>query len=241
MRQIRWNSIALLGCAALFLPGPAFAQARRAMRVLEPLGQFWVTPYLGVGFQNRYYDGVVRFSDGSTKFLTIDPGTDIVFGAQVGYRFRRAWTLYGNVATSSPDAGYVENLNLRPDVGLRTTQVEGGVLYDLRTFPVGGKIAPFSIGGGLSLTVHSLHRFTWDGNFIEPSTTSVGVHGLAALDIPLAPKLSLRGQAKLTLSRLARGDLEDKIAFAEGGGVTGRLDGKTLANFLISGGVTIRP
>jgi hypothetical protein len=131
-------------------------------------------------------------------------------------------------------------LTLRPNVGLRSTQIEGGALYDLSTFPVAGKIAPLSVGGGLSLTIHTLNRFTWGGTFIQPRTTSLGVHGIAALDLPVAPKVSVRGQAKLVLSRLATGNLETKIAFAEGGGVTARLDTRTLTYLVISGGVTIR-
>lgn len=239
MRPFR-GTVALLGSAALLLPGPALAQAARATGVLEPLGSFWVTPYLGIGLQNKYYDGLVHFSNGGTDLLVIDPGAGIVFGVQVGYRFRPAWTFYGDLATSSPDAGYIENRTLRPDIGLATTQIEAGVLYDVGTFPVAGKIAPLSIGGGLSLTVHTLQRFTWGGTYVAPTTTSVGLHGLAALDIPLAPKVSVRAQTKLTVSRLARGDLEQKIAFAEGPGLTATLDGRTLTHLLIAAGITIR-
>jgi hypothetical protein len=203
------------------------------------LGSFWVTGYVGLGFQGKYYDGLVRFSDGSVDRLTIDPGSATVYGAALGYRFRPLWSLNLAVATSSPDAQYVEGTTLRPNVGLRTTQLDAGILYDLSQFPVSGKIAPFAVGGGLTLTFHSVNRFTWGGKVIEPNTTSVGVHGLAILDVPLAPNVSLRGQSKLTVSRLARGDLERKLAFAEGV-ASATLDGGTATYLVISVGVTLR-
>lgn len=191
MRRSSWrNALVLLGCAAIpSIPSGLWAQAGP----LAPLGSFWVTPYLGLGFQAKYYDGVVRFSDGDVDLLSIGSASGLLFGAQVGYRFRKALTLHVNVATSSPDAQYVENGSLRPDVNLQTTQLEAGALYDLGTFPVAGKIAPILLGGGVSFTFHSVGRFVWDGRFVEPRTTSVGVHGLIGLDIPIAPKLSLRG------------------------------------------------
>lgn len=183
MSASRRNTMVFLACIALLLSNSARAQARRAAPPPRPLRSFSVTPYLGVGFQNRYYDGVVRFSDGSTALLTFDPGSDVVLGVQGGYRFQPKLSALVNLATSSPGARYVEDGSLRPDVGLTTMQLDAGLLYDLRTFPVGGKAAPFSVGGGLSLTFHSLSRFTWNGNIVEPGTTSVGIHGLAALDI----------------------------------------------------------
>lgn len=200
----------------------------------------WVTPYLGIGVQGEYYDGVVQFSDGGTDLLRIDPGTGLVIGAQLGYRFRPALTLHVNVATSSPDADYVEDGTLRPDVELETTQLEAGLLYDLGSFPVAGAIAPLFIGGGLSLTFHSVDRFSWDGNVVQPSTTSIGVHGLIGLDVPVGPRVSVRGQGKVSVSPLARGGLEEKIALAEGGGVTASVDGGTSSYFVLSAGVTIR-
>lgn len=237
MPRISRNTFVILGCVgALLLPSSAGAQSTP----LSPIGSFWVTPYLGIGFQGEYYDDVVQFSDGGTDFLRINPGSGLVYGVQLGYRFRPSWTLQVNVASSAPDAEYVEDLRLRPDVELRTSQLEVGVLYDLSTFPVGGKIAPFLLGGGLSLTFHSLDRFTWGGQFVEPSSTSIGVHGLAALDIPLAPKVSLRGQAKFAVISLSLGDLEEKIAFAEDGGVTATLDSGITTYLVISAGVTVR-
>lgn len=224
---------------ALLLPCSGSAQVKSAASALHPLGSVWITPYLGVGFQGKYYDGIVRFSNGATDRLTIDPGSAIVYGVALGYRFERAMSLNFNLATSSPDAQYVEGTTLRPNVGLRTTQLEAGLLYDLSQFPVANKIAPFAVGGGLTLTFHSVNRFTWGGTFIEPHTTSVGVHGLAMLDIPLAPNVSLRGQGKLTVSRLARRDLENKLAFAEGV-PSATVDGGTQSYFVLSAGVTLR-
>ncbi len=237
MPRISRNTFVILGCAgALLLSSSAGAQSIP----LSPIGSFWVTPYLGIGFQGEYYDDFVQFSDGGSDFLTINPGSGLVYGVQLGYRFRPSWTLHVNLATSSPDAEYKRDLKPQGDVELRTSQLEVGVLYDLSTFPVGGKIAPFLLGGGLSLTFHSLNRFRWKREVIEPSTTSIGVHGLAAIDIPLAPRVSLRGQAKFAAISLSLGDLEKKIAVAEPGDVTATLDSGTTTYLVISAGVTFR-
>jgi opacity protein-like surface antigen len=240
------NALAGVACGVLLLPSLAAAQARpetRAPQTRAPQAAqgIWVAPYIGFGVQSAYYDGVVQFSDGSSAFLTVDPGTSAVLGMQLGYRFNPKWTLQVNLSTSSPNAAYIEDLAPRPDKSLRTNQFEAGVLYDATSFRVGRNKAPLSIGGGLSLTSHSMKQFTWNGNAIRPSTTSLGAHGLAALEIPLAPKLNFRGQAKVSVTPLALGDLEKKIAAAEGGGVTASLDSKTSIAFQMLFGVSYRP
>ena len=234
-----WQKVAgLASLLALFLlPNAARAQSTPE----STMGSFWITPYLGVGFQGEYYDDFVQFSDGGTDFLTIDSRKRIVFGVEMGYRLQESWSLRFNLGTASPDAQYVEDLSLRPEAELKTTQFEMGLLYDLGTFPVGDKVAPFQIGGGLSATFHSLDRFSWDGGFINPRATSFGVHGLAAVDIPLGPKLSLRGQGKLSVTPLSFDDLEDKISAAEGGGVKANLESHTMTDIVFSVGLSIRP
>lgn len=243
---VMWRALtALVGL--MMLPVLAVAQSRPQSprpqaRASEPNSPgFWVAPYFGPGFQSSYYDGLVQFSDGSSAFLTVDPGTSVVLGLQVGYRVSPKWTLHGNVATASPSAEYIEDLQIRPENSLRTTQVEAGVLYDAARFKVGQDQAPLAVGGGLSLTSHSMNTLIWNGNTIRPSATSIGAHALAALDIPLAPRLTFHGQAKLTLTPLSRGDLEDKIAAAEGGGVTATLDGGTSTYFQLLVGAAYRP
>lgn len=240
-RQTMKNALVTSVCGVLLIPSLAVAQARTQTRGPQPTTGVWVAPYIGFGFQSAYYDGVVQFSDGSSDFLTIDPGTSVLLGMQLGYRFSPKWTLHVNLSTASPNAEYIEDLTPRPDNDLRTSQVEAGLLYDMTTLPVGRDRAPLAIGGGLSLTSHSLKRFTWDGNAIRPSTTSVGAHGLAALEIPLAPKLNFRSQAKLSVTPLSLGDLEEKIAAAEGGGVTASLDAGTSVAFQMLFGVSYRP
>lgn len=235
------NAFTLIACGALLLPSSASSQSRPQPRASKPAGAIWVAPYIGVGFQSSYYDDVVQFSDGSSDFLMVDPGTSVLLGLQLGYRFSPKWTLHLNASTSSPNAEYIEDLTPRPDNDLRTTQFEAGLLHDVAALRVGRDNAPLSIGGGLSMTSHSLRRFTWNGNAIRPSTTSVGAHGLAALDIPLAPKLNFHGQAKVSVTPLSLGDLEDKIAAAEGGGVTASLDAGTSTNFQLLFGVAYRP
>ena len=232
----------LLASAVLLFPNLAEAQARRSQpQTTKKPGNVWIAPYIGVGFQNAYYDGVVQFSDGTSEFLTVDPGTSVLAGAQFGYRFSPKWTLHVNVSTTSPNAEYIEDLSPRPDNSLRTNQLEAGLLYNAASVRIGRDQAPLAVGGGLSVTNHSLKRFTWSDNAIRPSTTSIGAHGLAALDIPLAPKLNFRGQAKVSVTPLSLGDLEEKIAAAQGGAVTASLNSGTSLAFQMLFGVSYRP
>ncbi len=237
----RWSTaIVLIGCAGVLVATPVSSQQARA----RAPGAWWVGAHLELAFQGTYMDNaIVRFSDGGTDFLLIDPGSAIGFGAQVGYRFQPKWTAQFAVSTASIGAHYVEDLTPRPDIDVKTTQVEVGLVYDVSSLSVGRKTAPFAIGGGLSLTVHSLQRFTWSGEFVEPSTMSIGVHGLAALDIPLAPKVNFRGQAKLTIIPLSVGDLEEKIGQAEsvgGAPVTATIDDGTVTHFALFAGIVFK-
>lgn len=226
-----------LVAGGMLLPSLVVAQARGT-------GALRIGVHVGLGLEGVYYDDVVQFSDGGTDFLTLDPGTAFVLGAQVGYRMSPGWTLQFGLTTASRDAEFIDDLTVEPDVKFRTTEIEAGVLYDLRSFPVGGKAAPFMLGGGLTVTRHSLDRMTWSGEAVDPSTTSFGVHGLAALDIPLAPTVSLRLQGKLVVSSLSRGGLEDELGRAESVGqpapVTASLDGGTGTRFAISTGLNVR-
>jgi hypothetical protein len=236
------RALGALAGAVLMLPGAADAQARPQARTPQQRSSgVWVAPYIGVGFQSNYYDGVVQFSDGGTDFLTVDPGSTALIGLQIGYRVSPKWTLHGNISTASLNAQYIEDLTPRPDSDLRTTQIEAGALYDVGALRLGKDKAPISVGGGLSLTTHSMKQFTWNGNAIRPSTTSLGAHALAALDIPLAPKLTFHGQAKLSVTPLSLGDLEEKIAAAEGGGLTASLDAGTSSYFQLLFGAAYHP
>lgn len=235
-------AFALITGGVLLLPNLADAQARRAQP--NPSGQhgkLWIAPYIGFGFQSAYYDDVVQFSDGTSEFLTVDPGSSVLAGAQFGYRFNPKWTLHVNVSTTATSAEYIEDLAPRPDNSLRTNQLEAGLLYDAASLRVGRDRAPLAIGGGLSVTNHSLKRFTWNGNAIRPGSTSIGAHGLAALEIPLASKLNFRGQAKVSVTPLSLGDLEEKIAAAQGGAVTASVDPGTSIAFQMLFGVSYRP
>jgi hypothetical protein len=226
----------------LLLPAAAQSQARTpAPARPAAASRLWIAPYFGAGFQNNYYDGLVQFSDASSAFLTLDPGTSTVLGVQLGYRLSPKWSVQGSLSTAAPNASYIENLTLRPDQHLRTTQIDAGLLYDAAALRVGKDKAPITIGGGLSLTSHSIKNFLWNGNTIRPGATSVGAHVVAGLDIPLAPKVSFHSQAKLSLTPLSRGDLEEKIGAAQGGGVTATLDGGTSTYFQLNLGAAYRP
>jgi hypothetical protein len=228
--------------AILLLPAAAQSQARTAAAARPAAAsRIWIAPYFGAGVQSNYYDGLVQFSDGSSAFLTLDPGTSVVFGVQVGYRLSPKWTMQSSVSTASPDASYIENLSARPDQNLRTTQIDAGILYDAAALRVGKDKAPITIGGGLSLTSHSIKNLVWNGNTIRPGATSIGAHVVAGLDIPLAEKFSFHSQAKLSLTPLSRGDLEEKLGAAQGGGVTAALDGGTSTYFQLNLGAAYRP
>ena len=99
-----------------------------------------------------------------------------MYGVRAGYRTGMAWTVQANLSYSVPEARYTENNNSRPNVDVKTTQLELGLL----------------------------------------------------------------GQAKLTASSLALGDLNDKIAFAEGTAVVNPLDGGIATFFVLSAGLTFQ-
>jgi hypothetical protein len=236
------RALAGLAVTIAMLPGSAGAQARTQARAMQPSSSgLWIAPYFGAGFQSTYYDGVVQFSDGTTAFLTVDPGTSVVLGLQLGYRLSPKWTLQGNISTASPSTEYIEDLQLRPENHLRATQIEAGMLYDAASLRIGRDKAPLAVGGGLSLTSHSMKNLIWNGNAIRPSATSIGAHALAALDIPLAPRLTFHSQAKLTMTPLSRGDLEEKLAAAQGGSVAATLDSGMSTYFQLLIGAAYRP
>ncbi len=115
------NRFLLLACAGvLLLPGQGWAQAA----VVSPLGSFWLTPYLGVGFQGEYHDAIVLFADGDTELLRLDPGSALVYGVQAGLRTGSAVTVQAHLSYSVPEARYIEDNNRNLTAALRTRRVD---------------------------------------------------------------------------------------------------------------------
>ncbi len=90
--------------AALLLPGLLPGSARAQAVPLSPLGSFWLTPYVGVGFQGEYHDAVVQFADGDRELLRLEPGNAIVYGVHAGYRSGTVLTMQASLSLSVPEA-----------------------------------------------------------------------------------------------------------------------------------------
>ena len=74
---------AIVAVTTLFglAPAPANAQGD------EPAGRFFLTPHLGVTSESDFVEGAVRFSDGDVDFISIEPGTGLLLGLELGYAF----------------------------------------------------------------------------------------------------------------------------------------------------------
>jgi hypothetical protein len=202
-----WAGATLLAGAVLLLSstpargGPAPARAR-----------FSLTPHMGIVAESEYVEGPVQFSNGDVDFISIDPDTGLLVGLDVGYRFGERLSGFVALSYATADAGYVEKDNLRPDVDLDTVRIQPGLLFDVASFGS----TTLAIGGALSFDFVSVDRLVWHDRLVHPDTTEVGLLGLAALDVGLTNRLSLRAQLGLEVSHPFLGDLEDNLALAEG-------------------------
>lgn len=220
----------------IFLLGPNFASAQNSTKTTHQ--KTWLSPSIGFGSQGTFYNGIISFSDSSVDFLMIDPGSAFTLGLEIGHRFQPSLTGYFSLSTSLAGARYIEDLTVRPKLDLRTTRFEFGILHDIGKIKSGPTWIPIQVGGGLSLVSTKLKNFTWDGILISSSSTSLGFHGLGALEIPFGPNTSFRGQIRLNFTSPSYGDLEKKIAAAEGGGVTASMDSGWITDLGIRAGVS---
>lgn len=220
----------------ILLLGPNFASAQRAAKTTPQ--KTWLSPSIGFGSHGTFYNGILKFSDNSVDFLMIDPGSAFTLGLQIGHRFQPSLTGYLSLSTSSTQARYIEDLTVRPSLDLRTTLFEVGILHDIGNLKSGPTGIPIQLGGGLSLVTNKLKNFAWDGILITSSSTSLGFHGLGALEIPFEPSISFRGQIRMNFTAPSYGDLEKKIAAAEGGGVTASMDSGWITDLGIRAGLS---
>jgi hypothetical protein len=171
-----------------------------------------LTPHIGVVAESEYVEGPVHFSNGDVDYISIDPDTGLLIGVDLAYRFSGRVSGFLTLAYAAADAGYVEKDRLRPDVGLDTVRIQPGVRFDVASF--GSSTLAF--GAGLSLDFISVDGLVWHDRAMAPDSASIGLFGLAALDVGLTSRLTLRAQLDLELSHPFLGDLERQLALAEG-------------------------
>jgi hypothetical protein len=224
--------------AASVIASTLFVAVAAPLRAQPQERRFRVTPLVGLGVWGDYYQGPVLFSDGDRDFLEIEPDAGVTVGLQLSYYLTERLAVYVGATYASPDADYVEDRNVRPDIELKTLDVDLGVLFDVARF---GSVTPstFALGGGLSVVSHSPEGMVWDGERIEPTTTSLGVHGLGALDLGLTALLALRVQLELGVVALRLDDLEEALAFADNEAAAD-LDSEAVTYAQASIGLTLR-
>lgn len=185
---------------------PAFAQP--ATRT----SKFAITPHLGVVSEGAYADGPIVFSDGDVDYILVEPRTALLIGVEVAYRFTPKLAGVLGLSFASADARYIENNDVRRDVGFDTIRIQPGVMANILS---SDKLA-LDLGGGLTIYQISIDGFVWNDRRVDPGGGGLGLFGAAAIDVPLTPRLSFHSHLMLELSRPFYGGFEDDIAFADG-------------------------
>lgn len=171
-----------------------------------------ITPHIGVVSESDFVDGLVRFSDGDTDFISIEPRTGLLLGAALNYRFQPRVTGVLGLSYTFADARYIEKDNFRRDGGVSTIRIQPGVMVNVvRT----GKL-DLSVGGGLTIARIALDDMVWDGGRIDSSSTAIGLFGAAGIDVPLSRRVSFHAHLAVELSRPSYGDFENALARADG-------------------------
>jgi hypothetical protein len=185
---------------------PAFAQEAN-----KP-SAFAITPHVGVTSESAFVDGPVVFSDGDVDFILVEPDTALLVGLELSYWFSPKLAGVLGLSYATADARYIENNDLRRDVGFDTLRIQPGVMATV----VGGDKFALDVGGGLTLYRHSIDGLVWNDRRVDPSGFGLGLFGAAGIDVPLTSRLSFHSHLLLELSRAAYGGFEDDIAFADG-------------------------
>lgn len=110
------------------------------------------------------------------------------------------------------DARYIEDNDLRGDVGFDTLRIQPGVMASL----VSSDKFSLDLGGGLTLYQISIDGLVWNDRRVDPSGFGLGLFGAAGIDVPLSSRLSFHSHLSLELSRPFYGGFEDDIAGADG-------------------------
>lgn len=196
-------------------------------------GRFFLAPHLGIASDSDYVDGAVRFSDGSVDFISLEPETGLLVGLELGYAFGP--TLDGVLVLSyaTADARYIEDGELRPDAEIDTIRIQPGVMVNVVD---NGKIG-VGVGGGLTIARVSLDRVFWNGRPVDADSTAIGLFGSAGLDVGISPRASFHAHLALEVTRASYGDLEGRLAVADGEAGS-EVDGDLRQALLLAVGVT---
>lgn len=173
---------------------------------------FSITPHLGVVSESAFVDGLVRFSDGDTDFISIEPRTGILLGVELSYRFRPKVSGVLGLSYTTASARYIEKDNFRRDAGVSTIRLQPGVMVDV----VHGGTVGVAVGGGLTIARIAFEDISWDGGRVDPGSTSIGLFGAVGIDIAMSRRASFHAHLALELNKPSYGDLEVGLARADG-------------------------
>lgn len=173
---------------------------------------FTLTPHLGVTSESAYVDGPIVFADGDVDYVLVEPDAGVLIGLELSYGFTPKVDGVLGLSYSIADARYIENNDLRRDVGFNTLRIQPGVMVNI----VGSDKVSFDLGGGLSIYQLSIDGLIWNDRRVDPGGFGLGLFGAAGIDVPLTSKLSFHSHLLLELSRPFYGGFEDDIAFADG-------------------------
>lgn len=221
----------LVGCSLAFSVGAPVAFAQE----VAPPSKLSITPHLGVVVESAFVSGLVTFSDGDTDFISIEPSTGVLIGAELAYRFKPNVKGVLGLSYTSADVRYIEKDNVRGEAGVSTIRIQPGVLIDV----VRGKTTEVAVGGGLTFARIAIDDIFWDRVRVDPRSTAIGIFGAAAIDASLSRRLSFHAHLALELSRPSYGDLEDRLARADGE-VASEVDHDLRSALLLGLGLTIR-
>jgi len=219
-----------IALTVILLASPSAAIAQQAS---EPAA-FAITPHIGVTSESAFVDGPIVFSDGGVDYVLVEPRTGVLLGLELSYWFSKKLAGVLALSYATADARYIENNDLRRDVGIDTLRIQPGVMVNV----LGTDKFGLDVGGGLTIARISLDSLVWNDRVISPSSTAIGLFGAAGIDVTLTPRLSFHSHLMLELSRPSYGDFEDEIARADG--ETGAdVDHNTRAALILAIGLSI--
>jgi hypothetical protein len=126
---------------------------------------FALTPHVGVTSESAFVDGPVVFSDGDVDFILVEPDTALLLGVELSYWFSPKFAGVLGLSYATADARYIENNDLRRDVGFDTLRIQPGVMATV----AGGDKFALDVGGGLTLYRHSIDGLVWNDRRVDPT------------------------------------------------------------------------
>lgn len=171
-----------------------------------------ITPHVGVVSESAFVDGLVRFANGDTDYISVEPRTGVLLGVELNYRFRPKVSGVLALSYTTASARYIEKDNLRRDAGVSTIRLQPGVMVDV----VERSKLAVAVGGGLTIARIAFDDINWDGRPVDPGSTAIGLFGAIGLDVALSRRASFHAHLALELNKPSYGDLETGLARAEG-------------------------